>query len=777
MDAGDARSVGSLLREWRNRALLTQEQLAERAGLSVRTIRRLESGDSGGRPHGTSLQLLAAALHLGEEDRATLAAAVGGVPDRTADPGGPPAPDGWAPPRQLPSDVHGFIGRDDDVARLDKIMGGLGGGDSAPVVISAIDGTAGIGKTALAVHWAHHAREHFPDGQLYVDLRGYGPGEPVRPDDALAAMLRSAGVAADRVPAGMDERSALLRSTLATRRVLILLDNARDSDQVRPLLPGSAAVVLVTSRRRLRALSVHHGARQVTLDVLPERDAVELLAEAIGRQRVESEPEAASAIVRLCARLPLALRLAAERAADTPGRPLRELAAELADHRGRLAALSIDESPDTDLRSVFTWSYDALDPEAARMFEVLGLHPGNGVSVPAAAALAGVPPVEAAAALRRLRNASMLEERFPGRFELHDLLREYACARVEQDPGLCSAARGRLLRWYAHTAEDARARLVATPHELPIPPGPPEGITPERFDDDRAAAEWIDAEQDAIVEIVRWADDHGQREAAAVLGQLTWPHFYVRGLWHQMRVVGEAGVEHAVAIGDALLEAKIRNGLSQPYGHLPGYADAEIETSRAALAIFERLGIRRGQAACLLNLGSAYHEANRLVEAREAHERARDLYLEEGNQLYAAFALNNLAGALVELGLHDEALGHARRAVEVIRDGPEPFRVVPALVTLAGVHAARGDHDAAVRSYREAVAAADRLDVRYEAVPVRIKLGRQLAAAGADGEATEVWREAHRIAVAHGDPRVEEIESLLAEVRRTPSPAPPSSPA
>ncbi|WP_345607533.1 ATP-binding protein [Pseudonocardia adelaidensis] len=774
MDSGDGavgsrdddRLVGPLLRGWRRRALLTQEQLAERAGLSARTIRRLESGDPTAHPHGTSLQLLAAALNLSEADRATLAAAVGGAPDRTAGPGEPAASDGWATPRQLPSNVHGFVGRDDDIARLDKIMGDLGGDDSAPIVISAIDGTAGIGKTALAVHWAHHAKQHFPDGQLYLDLRGYGPGEPVRPADALAALLRSSGVDPDRVPAGVDERSALLRSTLATRRVLIVLDNAKDSDQVRPLLPGSAAVVLVTSRRKLRALSVRHGARHLTLDLLPEHDALELLAEAIGRDRVAAEPEEASAIVRLCARLPLALRLAAERAGGMPGRPLRELAAELADHRGRLAALSIDESPDTDLRSVFAWSYDALDPESARMFDVLGLHPGNGIGVSAAAALAGVPPARAAAALGRLVNASMLEEPFPGRFELHDLLREYSCARAGQDAGLRTPARGRLLQWYVYTAADARAQLAATPHELPIPPDPPEGITPERFAGQRAAAEWFDAEQDAIVEIVRWAGDPRQREAAAVLGQLTWPHFYVRGLWHQMRLVGEAGVDHAVAIGDALLEAKIRNGLSKPYGHLPGCAGKDdIETSRAALAIFERLGIRRGQASSLLNLGSSYRDAKRPEEAREALERARDLYLEEGNQLYAAFALNNLAGLLVDLGRADEALGHARRAVEVIRDGPEPFRLVPALVTLAGVHAARGDHDAAVRTYREAVAAADRLDVRYETVPLRIRLGRQLAAAGAEEEAMEVWREAHRLCLERGDPATEEVERLLGVAR------------
>jgi transcriptional regulator with XRE-family HTH domain/tetratricopeptide (TPR) repeat protein len=756
---GDDLHVGLLLRAWRKRALLTQEQLAERAGLSARTIGRLESGDPS---HGTSLQLLADALELSEADRAMLSAAAGGAPARTADAGEPSATREWPTPRQLPPSVRGFVGRVDDIARLDKIMSGTGGGDAAPVVISAIDGTAGVGKTALAIHWAHQAKRHFPDGQLYLDLRGYGPGEPVRPDDALAALLRSSGVDADRIPTGVDERSALLRSTLATRRVLVVLDNARDSDQVRPLLPGSTAVVLVTSRRKLRALSVHHGARHLTLDLLAERDALELLAEAIGSDRVESEPAEASAIVRLCARLPLALRLAAERVGGSPGRPLRELVAELADHRGRLAALSIDESPDTDLRSVFAWSYDALDSESARMFDLLGLHPSNGISVSAAASLAGVTLANAAATLRRLANASILEERFAGRFELHDLLREYAAARADQlAAGRRSPACSRLLHWYVYSAAEARAQIVATPHDLAIAPEPPEGVTPERFGAQHAAAEWFDREQDAIIEVVRWADDPGQRKAAAALGQLTWHHFHARGLWHQMRVAGEAGVEHAVAIGDAALEAKIRNGLSMPYGRLPGYADNVIETSRRALAIFERLDIRRGQADCLLNLGSTYWEAKRPAEGREALERARDLYLQDGNELYAAFALNNLAWALVDLGELDEALRCAHRAFEVIRDGPEPFRLVAALVTLAGVHAARDDHDAAIRTYRDAIAAADALDVTYQEIPLRIKLGRQLAAAGAEGEAIEVWREAHRMCLERDDPSTEEVERLL----------------
>jgi transcriptional regulator with XRE-family HTH domain/tetratricopeptide (TPR) repeat protein len=777
VDAGD---VGRLLRAWRKRALLTQEQLAERAGLSVRTIRRLESDDPTVRPHSTSLQMLAVALNLTEADRAALAAAVSGQ-GRTADPEDPPTSGNRSIPRQLPANVHGFVGRDDDIAHLDKIMSDLGGvvDESAPIVISAIDGTAGIGKTALAVHWAHRVKQHFPDGQLYLNLRGYGPGQPVGPDDALAAMLRSLGVDPDRIPAGVDERSALVRSTLATRRMLILLDNAKDSEQVRHLLPGSDALVLVTSRRKLRALSVHHGARHLTLDLLSERDALELLVAVIGRNRVDSEPAEASAIVELCARLPLALRLAAERVGARPGVPLGELVTELADHRGRLAALSIDESPDTDLLSVFTWSYDALDPEAARMFDLLGLHPGNGIAVSAAAALAGVPPARAAATLRRLANVSMLEERLPERFEMHDLLREYARERADEHGGDYSAARGRLLQWYVHTAANARAQLVATPHELPVASHPPEGITPEQFGSHHAAVGWFDAEQDAIVKIVQSVDDLGHYESAAVLGQLAWPYCYLRGLWQQMRVVGEAGVELAIAVGNPLLEARIRSSLSSPYGQLEGFAEKEVATSQHALSIFVRLDNRQGQATSLLNLGVAYHGARRFVDARKALERARELYLQDGNQLYAAFAVNNLAWVFIDIDLLDDALNCARRAVDVIQGSSEPYRLVPALVTVATVHAARGEYGAALQSYRRAAAVAQSLG-NNEVIPLGTRLGHRLLDGGAETEAIDVWREVYRICLEQNEPAAEEVQRLLASVgtpvRRTPSPAPPSSP-
>lgn len=754
-----------MLRAWRKRALLSQEQLAEKAGLSVRTIRRLESDGRAGRAYATSLRLVADALDLTDAERATLADTATGAGSEV-----PSSASDRAVPRQLPSDVRGFAGRAGDMARLAAMVADAGAmpGEPAPIVISAIDGTAGIGKTALAVHWAHQVKRHFPDGQLYLNLRGYGPGEPMDPEDALAAMLRSLGVDRDRIPEGADERSALLRTTLATRRTLILLDNARDSDQVRPLLPGSAALVLVTSRRKLRALAVRDGARHLTLDLLPEPEAVALLAGAIGRDRVDAEPVAAAQIVRLCACLPLALRLAAERINGLPPIPLGDVVADLTAHKSRLAALSIEESADTDLRSVFAWSYEALEPAAARMFDVLGLHPGSGISTAAAAALAGVAPERAAATLAQLVTVNMLEQRFSGRYEMHDLLREYARERADEHVGNRSAARDRLVRWYVHTAANAAAQLVATPHGMPIA-DPPEGVAPERFGDHQSAVAWFDAELDAIITIIQTAGDHGHHRDGAVLGRLIWHYLYLRGRWQQMRLAGEVGVELAVAAGDALLEAKIRNGLSVPYGFLRGFGEEEIATSRRALSIFERLGDRGGQAGCLLNLGGAYNTAGRYAEAREVLERARELYEHDGNQLYAAFALNNLAGTARELGLLGDALSYARRAVAAIRGSSEPFRVVTALIVEARVHAALGDHGAAVGCFREALATAESLGNTHRAVQLRVELGRELSATGAEREAVEVWREAYRICLERDDPAIEEVRSLLGERDASPT--------
>jgi DNA-binding SARP family transcriptional activator/tetratricopeptide (TPR) repeat protein len=672
-----------------------------------------------------------------------------------------PVPARRAVPRQLPSGIPGFVGRAKEIERLDGLIGDTAPDrreDSVPVVISAIDGTPGIGKTALAVRWAQHVKHRYPDGQLYLNLRGCGPDDPVSAADALETMLRAVGVSPDRIPTSVDERSALLRSQLASRRMLILLDNAKDSDQVRPLLPGSGGLVLVTSRRRLQALSAREGARHITLELLPVSEALQLLTAAIGRDRVEREPREADAIVSLCARLPLALRLAAERINRFPASPLADLVAELTDHRGRLAALSIEESADTDLRSVFAWSYSALEPETARMFALIGLHPGAGISVPAAAALAGIPPTQAQVVLGRLTNVSLLEQRFPGRYELHDLLRDFALEQHRPDR---DSAHTRLVQWYIHTAANARDQLSGIPHRMPVAAMPPEGVTPVQFTSYCDAVAWFDLERDSIVEIVKSAEDNGHPESGAVLYHLTWTYFYMRGYWQPMLETGEYAVRHAITIDNAFLEAKCLSRLGVAY-HRTREIDQAISIYQHAFARFGDLGDRTEQATALLNMGGAYNVLGRFTEGMQTFERAYELYLQEGEALQAAYALNNLASSYRGLERFDEALACANRALDIIREGSEQFRLASIFETIAHIHAARGDHHSAVQYYRDALDTAAKTQTTRLEVALGIELGKQLVAIDECDEAIAVWRQTQRICASKRDPAASEVERLLA---------------
>ena len=363
-------------------------------------------------------------------------------------------------PRQLPPGVPAFTGRAAELADLDAIgvaAIGLAGKNSASATIVAVSGTAGVGKTALAVHWARRFAHRFPDGQLYADLRGFGPADaPVTTAETIGGFLTALGMPPERVPVGQDEQVALYRSMLADKQMLIVLDNARDEQQVRPLLPGSpCSLVLSTSRNQLIGLAATGGARLVTLDVLPHGEAVRLLTARLGGPAM-AEPAAIGEIADLCAGLPLALSITAARAAARPGFPLAALAAELRDTAGLLEALDSGD-PAVSVRTMFSWSYQRLSTGSARMFRLLGLHPGPDITASAAASLAGLDEAEGRRMLRELSRAQLLAERHPGRYTLHDLLRAYAAdqGRVHDSPSERAAAVGRLLDHYLRTGSNA----------------------------------------------------------------------------------------------------------------------------------------------------------------------------------------------------------------------------------------------------------------------------------------------------------------------------------
>ncbi len=438
--------------------------------------------------YASTCQVLADELGIepGPSLRAVHARILGGDPSFTrpvpeGSAGDVPAPQGPAPhtraggsgPAQLPADLPLFTGRR---AELDRLSALLPEGDGPPgtAVIVVVDGMAGTGKTALAVHWAHRIAHRFPDGSLYVNLRGYDPhGSPMPPDSVTEMFLVALGVAPQAVPEGLDAQAALYRSILADRRVLIVLDNARDAGQVRPLLPGTpGSLVLVTSRSRLGGLVAQQGAHPVTPGLLSAGESYELLSRRLGRARVDAEPEAVAAIIESCARLPLALAIVASRAAHHPGFRLADVAQELRYDHGSLDAFAGDD-PGTDARAVFSWSYQALSPEAAGLFRALALHPGPDITTAAAVALAGAPPRGVRALLTELTGASLLIERAPGRFVFHDLLRAFSgeLADVEDSENIRGAA---LLRMYDHflrTAHHASSVLDPSRGPIALPPG------------------------------------------------------------------------------------------------------------------------------------------------------------------------------------------------------------------------------------------------------------------------------------------------------------------
>jgi hypothetical protein len=465
-------------------------------------------------------------------------------------------------PRQLPPAVPRFAGRGAEMAALTGLLERAPGA-AGTVAISAIDGTAGIGKTALAVHWAHQVADRFPDGQLYVNLRGFGPADPMAPEEGLRAFLDALQVPAGQVPATEAGQQGLYRSLLARKRMLIVLDNARDPGQVRPLLPGvPGCMVLVTSRNQLTGLAAAEGAHLLTLDILTGTEAHELLADRIGAARLTAEPDSAAELIRLCARLPLALAITAARAGAHPRRTLAALAAELRDARNRLDTLATGEQA-TDVRAVFSWSYNSLRAPAARMFRLLGLHPGPDITVPAAASLAGLPRGPASAALAELAGANLVTEHAPGRYAVHDLLHVYAAehAHAEDGEASCRAAIHRMLDHYLHTCHAAAHLMQAQRGTLTLAPAQP-GVTAERLADHERALAWFKAEHHVLVAIAGLAAASGFDTCA---WQLPWSMATFldwQGHWHDWAATQRIALAAVTRQDDKGAQATVRRAFA-----------------------------------------------------------------------------------------------------------------------------------------------------------------------------------------------------------------------
>jgi tetratricopeptide (TPR) repeat protein len=535
----------------------------------------------------------------------------------------------WEVPHQLPSDVYGFTGRTAELAQLDALLAGTQG--TAAVVITLVTGTAGVGKTALAVRWAHSVGDRFPDGQLYVDLRGFDPDQPMSPADALAAALRALGVDGPDLPAETAERSARYRTMLAGRRVLIVLDNAYAVDQIRPLLPGGGSCfVVVTSRDSLTGLVVRHGARRLDLDLLPVADGVNLLRRLVGG-RVDADPGAAAALVRCCARLPLALRIAAEFAGSRPSTPLAGHVAELADERGPLDRLDLGADERTAVRAVFSWSYRRLPPVAARLFGLLGTCPAPDVDGYAVAALLGTDLEAARQPLDTLIRAHLVREGAPGRYRMHDLLRAYAaeCADAGAAPDR-RAALTRLVHYYLSTVADAMGTLYpAEQHRRPRVPaftGPAPPVTTEG-----RAREWLEAEQANLVAVTGFAAAGGWPTQAGYLAQTLWRHLDTGAHYDDALAVNEHGLRAAREHDDRYGEAVAQQGVGIACYRLGRYEEA-VGHLQEALVAFRKAGFPMREAEALHDLGldgmaGILHAPGEPDRARAHWQEALDRYV------------------------------------------------------------------------------------------------------------------------------------------------------
>ncbi|HEY2674830.1 MAG TPA: BTAD domain-containing putative transcriptional regulator [Rugosimonospora sp.] len=644
-------------------------------------------------------------------------------------------------PRQLPAATRLFTGRAEELAALSKALTGATE-RNATVVVSAV---GGVGKTWLALHWAHQNLDRFPDGQLFVNLRGFDPsGQPMASATAVRGFLDALGVAAAAVPADLDAQVGLYRSLLATRRMLIVLDNARDASQVSPLLPGTATCsVIVTSRDRLTGLVSGHGALPLPLDVLDEAGARELLARRLGEERLAGEPEAVTALVNGCGGLPLALGVAASRAALAPQLPLSVIAAELRDATTRLGAFDEDD-PQASLRAVLSWSYAALTPVQARVFGLLGSAAGPDISLAAVTALAGLPTAEVAATLRALQRQSLVQQHAPGRWRMHDLIRLYAAERAERDePADRDAALRRLVDFYLHTAYAADRLLDPSRPALNWAlPEPTSGAYPLP---DRAAAQaWLDDEHLSVQGAQRLAEPRGWH---AERWQLAWSlnTFYGwRGHLHDLVAVWRDGLAAAQRLGDPAVEAQAHRYLGRACILVGRHVEAADQLDRS-LSLAEQADDLPGQARAHWTLAWAWEWRGDDERALEHATRALYLYRACGDPVGEGGALNVVGWYATRLGHYEQARTHLESALILSRRTGNRPGEADTLDSLGLVAHHTGEYAQAVRHYQQALAAYRELGNAYEEADTLERLGDTHAATGEPEAARHAWHEALRL--------------------------------
>ncbi|MBB5873537.1 DNA-binding SARP family transcriptional activator [Allocatelliglobosispora scoriae] len=638
-------------------------------------------------------------------------------------------------PAQLPLATRGFAPRHRELARLDAML--AESRDAGSMMVTVVSGTAGAGKTSLAVHWAHQVRGSFPDGQLYVDLRGFGGDARVDPPAVLRRFLDAYGVPGNRIPAGPDELAAFYRTMLADRRVLIVLDNARDVEQVRPLLPGSpGCAVLVTSRNQLTGLVAVEGAQSITLGLLTDDEARDLLTRRIGAGRVAAEAVAVRDMITLCARLPLALALAAASCVTRPDLAVGEVTTQLRATAGPFDAL----------RSVFSWSYQAVSPAAARLFRLLGLHPGPSFTVPAAATLTGLDVAVVRPLLAELIDANLIQESILGRYRFHDLLWAYALDRAGSDESQAArhAAGHRLLDHYLHTS--VRAAMLLTPHRQPLtgllPPLP--GVTLAEPVTRDASVAWFTDERSALQAMLRRAaaegfDTHAWQLAWAVQDFLDrWGH------WDDQVANQLLASDAAARLGQRAAEGHAHISASTTYARL-GDNDRAQDHLRRALDLFADLGDLGSQAKVQYQLGWLANRQGRHEQAVRHARQALRLYRAAGQPMMAARTLNSLGWGYALSGDFARARPRCELALAQMRELGDLAFQAGTSDSLGYINHHLGNYDLAIAHYLRAIELYQGNDDRYYEADVLDHLGDSYRAAGDTAAARSAWTQAVEI--------------------------------
>ncbi|WP_314221024.1 AfsR/SARP family transcriptional regulator [Streptomyces zaehneri] len=675
-------------------------------------------------------------------------------------------------PSQLPPGLPVFVGRTAELREAEAQSA------NGTLVVSAVAGMAGVGKTAFAVHWARRIATRFPDGQLYLNLRGFDPvGLPVAPEHALRTLLASLGADLRGLPQELDALAATYRTLLSGRQVLVLLDNARDAAQVRPLLPGApGCLAIVTSRDRLPGLVAVDGAHPLHLDVLTPAEAHALLTRRLGAARVEAEPDAVDEIITHCARLPLALAVTAARAATRPALTLTALAAELRDSAADLDAFQGHGDSAADVRAVFSWSYRALTPDAARLFRLLAVHPGPDTTAAAAASLTGHALPHTRRLLTELVQTHLLDEPTPGRYASHDLLRTYAgeLAHSLQTPEDTRAARHRALDHYLHTAHRAAALTNRARALIPLEPAA-QGVRPEEFGEDAGkATAWCTAEQAVLIAAVEQATAH---HFDTHTWQLAWAvanHLHLRGLWQEEEAMQSSALTSARRLGDRVAEAYAHRGLGLALAGR-GLFDRAAAEARQAIDLFTAAGDIRAAAESHRTLAWSLEQNGDLESALDAAEQSLSLFRasegrgadERRSRTAIASALNAVGWGHVLLGRYGQALDHCRQALALCLELGDDINAAHTWDSVGYAHHHLGQYDEAVPAFHQALALYRRQgDLPWFVASALTHLGDTHLSAGSPDAAHAAWTEALTIMDDLGHTDAESLRTRLNPDRR-----------